>query len=111
MHEGFKPLPGLNLNLLIYCLDSGVHYSLTEREFELIKTKLMPNSRKLLIKQGHESAVVTLNLAGFDYELAVISGTTDKVNLMHQLVEEVGSNPKDWLPLYTQALADKRGEQ
>ncbi len=27
MHEGFKPLPGLNLNLLIYCLDSGVHYT------------------------------------------------------------------------------------
>ena len=86
-------------------------FGLTEREFELIKTKLMPNSRKLLIKQGHESAVVTLNLSGFDYELAVISGTTDKVNLMHQLVEKVGSNPKDWLPLYTQALTDKRGEQ
>ncbi len=25
----FQPLPGLNLNLLIYCLDSGVHHTLT----------------------------------------------------------------------------------
>ena len=85
-------------------------FNLTEREFELIKTKMLPNSRKFLIKQGHESSVNSLDLEGLDEELAVISGTTDKVNLMHQLVAEVGSEPQDWLPLYFKALADKRGE-
>ena len=85
-------------------------FNLTEREFELIKTKMLPNSRKFLIKQGHESSVNSLDLDGLDEELAVISGTTDKVKLMHQLVAEVGSEPQDWLPLYFKALADKRGD-
>ncbi|KEQ15611.1 hypothetical protein GZ77_03160 [Endozoicomonas montiporae] len=38
MHEGFGPLPGLNLNLLVYCLDSGVHhnYRRTWLQYELL---------------------------------------------------------------------------
>ena len=84
-------------------------FNLTEREFELIKTKMLPNSRKFLLKQGHESIVTGLDLDGFNEELAVISGTTDKVNLMHKLVAEVGSEPQDWLPLYFKTLAEKRG--
>ena len=99
----------------------GLH--LTEREFELISTELQPNSRQFIIKQGHESVVASLDLNGFKEELAVISGTTDKVNLMYQIVETHGSAPKDWLPEYFNALElkrqgkqllkleDKRGEQ
>ena len=85
-------------------------FNLTESEFDIIKTQLQPNSHKFLVKQGHESAVNTLNLEGLDEELSVISGTTNKVKLMHQLVEQVGSNPSDWLPLYYDALINKRGE-
>ncbi|MBM7070619.1 VirB4 family type IV secretion/conjugal transfer ATPase [Shewanella sp. 202IG2-18] len=85
-------------------------FNLTESEFDIIKTQLQPNSRQFLVKQGHESSVNTLDLEGMDEELAVISGTTNKVNLMHQLVEQVGSEPRDWLPLYYDALASKRGE-
>ncbi len=83
--------------------------SLTEREFDIIKTELQPSSRQFIVKQGHESVITGLNLSGFDDELAVISGTTDKVKLVHDLVDEVGSAPADWLPLYYDALADKRG--
>ncbi|MGB0893793.1 MAG: VirB4 family type IV secretion/conjugal transfer ATPase [Parashewanella sp.] len=86
----------------------GLH--LTEREFELISAELQPNSRQFIVKQGHESVVVTLDLNGFDDELAVISGTTDKVHLMYQIVETAGTDPKDWLPEYFLALHDKRGE-
>ena len=84
--------------------------NLTEREFEVIKTELQPNSRQFIVKQGHESVITGLDLSGFDDELAVISGTTDKVKLVHELVDKVGSNPDDWLPLYYDSLADKRGE-
>ncbi|RLV58381.1 VirB4 family type IV secretion/conjugal transfer ATPase [Parashewanella curva] len=87
----------------------GLH--LSEREFELIKTELQPNSRQFIVKQGQSSSVNTLNLNGFDEELAVISGTCDKVQLMTQLIEQVGDEPTQWLPLYYQALADKRGEK
>ncbi|RLV58319.1 VirB4 family type IV secretion/conjugal transfer ATPase [Parashewanella curva] len=86
----------------------GLH--LTEREFELISTELQPNSRQFIIKQGHESVVAKLDLNGFDDELAVISGTIDKVNLMYQIVETAGSDPKDWLPEYFNALHDQRGK-
>ncbi|RLV60885.1 VirB4 family type IV secretion/conjugal transfer ATPase [Parashewanella curva] len=86
----------------------GLH--LTEREFELISTELQPNSRQFIIKQGHESIVAKLDLNGFDDELAVISGTTDKVNLMYRIVETAGSTPKDWLPEYFNALHEQRGE-
>ncbi len=84
--------------------------NLTEREFELVKTHLQPNSRQFLIKRGHDSIVTGLDLSDFDEELAVISGTTDKVKLMHTLVDKVGSNVEDWLPLYYQQVTDKRGQ-
>ena len=85
----------------------GLH--LTEREFEIIRTELQPNSHQFIVKQGHLSSVCELNLQGFDEELAVISGTTDKVALMTKLIEQVGDEPNVWLPLYFDALRDKRG--
>ena len=85
----------------------GLH--LTEREFELIKAELQPNSHQFIVKQGQSSSVNTLDLNGFDEELAVISGTTDKVALMTQLIEQVGDEANAWLPLYFDALRDKRG--
>ena len=84
----------------------GLH--LTEREFELIKTELQPNSRQFIVKQGQSSSVNTLDLNGFDEELAVISGTTDKVTLMTKLIEQVGDESSAWLPLYFDALQKKR---
>ncbi|MCL1077102.1 VirB4 family type IV secretion/conjugal transfer ATPase [Parashewanella spongiae] len=86
----------------------GLH--LTEREFELIKTELQPNSRQFIVKQGHSSSVRGLDLNGFDEELAVISGTTDKVQLMTRLIEQVGNEPNTWLPLYYDGLLEQRGE-
>ncbi|MBE8168157.1 MAG: VirB4 family type IV secretion/conjugal transfer ATPase [Shewanella sp.] len=86
----------------------GLH--LTEREFELIQTELTPHSHQFLIKQGHSSVVVELNLKGFEDELAVISGTTDKVRIVEKIVDEVGNDPNDWLPRYFAALKEKRGE-
>ena len=49
-------------------------FGLSEREFELIGRELTPGSRRFLVRQGMQGVVCELNLRGFEYELAVISG-------------------------------------
>ncbi len=75
-------------------------FKLTNREYQIIKEDLAPGSRRFLIKQGHSSVVAELNLQGFDNELAIISGTTDNVNLVDRLIKLVGNDPADWMPLF-----------
>lgn len=72
-------------------------FKLTTREYEIIRTELLPGSRCFLIKQGHDSIVAKLDLKGFSDELAIISGTTDNVLLVEEIIEQVGPDPKDWL--------------
>lgn len=52
-------------------------FSLTDAEYQLIREELSPESRKFLVKQGHDSVVVELDLTGLDDELAVLSGRAD----------------------------------
>jgi type IV secretion system protein VirB4 len=75
-------------------------FGLTEREFKLIKEQLEPGSRMFLVKQAHHSVVCQLDLKGFDGELRVISGRTQEVQQMHQIIAEVGSDSKEWLPRF-----------
>ncbi len=75
-------------------------FHLTEREFQLIKEDMAPGSRRFLVKQGQNSVVAELNLKGFDDELAVISGTTDNVNLMTEIIKQHGDDPAVWLPIF-----------
>jgi type IV secretion system protein VirB4 len=72
-------------------------FGLSEREFELIRTELTPGSRRFLIKQGHESIVVDLDLKGFDSELKVISARSTTIAEMHRLIADTGPDPKEWL--------------
>ncbi len=72
--------------------------NLTEAEFRLIKTDLSPESRRFLVKRGHDSVVVELDLAGLDDELAVLSGRSSTVALLDELRAEMGDDPKAWMP-------------
>lgn len=83
-------------------------FNLTDREFTLIKETLQPGSRSFLIKQNHTSVIATLDLRGFDQELAVISGRTTNIELMKQLIARHGPAPEDWLPPFKQAVSDQR---
>lgn len=78
-------------------------FRLSQREYEIIKDELpsMPG-RYFLVKQGKQSAICELNLAGLDDVLAVLSGTTGTVELLHQILPELGPDPKpaDWLPVF-----------
>jgi len=71
-------------------------FKLTEREFEIIKD-LGEKSRRFLVKQGENSVVAELNLAGFEDELAVLSGNTSTSKLVERLVEARGEHPANWL--------------
>ena len=69
-------------------------FGLTEREFTLIKEELEPGSRMFLVKQGHHSVVCQLDLKGFEYELDVISGRTNNVELSTRSSPNSGRSPR-----------------
>lgn len=75
---------------------------LSEREYLLIKQELEPGSRQFLVKQGNNSVVCELDLKGFDFELDVISGRSHNVEIVRNIIAQVGDNPADWLPLFQQ---------
>lgn len=74
----------------------------SEREYLLIKQELEPGSRQFLVKQGNSSVVCELDLKGFDFELDVISGRSHNVEIVRNIIAQVGDNPADWLPLFQQ---------
>lgn len=83
-------------------------FSLSAREFNLIKHELQPGSRQFLVKQNHASVVATLDLAGFDDELDVISGRTENVALMKELIARHGPQAAAWLPHFREAMRARR---
>jgi type IV secretion system protein VirB4 len=60
---------------------------LTESEYQVVKS-LDERSRCFLVKQGHASSVCQLNLRGMDDALAVISASTDNIEIMHRVLEQ-----------------------
>jgi type IV secretion system protein VirB4 len=75
-------------------------FGLSEREFKLLKEQLEPGSRMFLVKQGHYSVVCQLDLKGFDAALAVISGRASSVERLYSIMDQVGTDPAHWLPLF-----------
>ena len=78
---------------------------LTEAEFEVV-ANLDERSRSFLVKQGHGSTVCQLNLRGMDDALAVISASTDNIEVMDRIVHEQAERhgvevseltPEQWL--------------
>src|SRR3546814_8953035 len=65
-------------------------FSLTDAEYQLIREELSPESRKFLVKQGHDSVVVELDLTGLDDELSVLSGRAETTPIAVQAAAEFG---------------------
>lgn len=74
---------------------------LTDAEYQVVKS-LDERSRCFLVKQGHGASVCQLNLRGMDDALAVISASTDNIDIMHRVLAEraqaEGVNPDDLKP-------------
>lgn len=75
-------------------------FGLSERELTLLTQELDPGSGEFLVKQGHHSIACELDLKGFTRELTVLSGRTQNLERMHQLIAEHGPDPAEWLPAY-----------
>lgn len=85
---------------------------LTEAEYKVV-VGLGERSRMFLVKQDKFSAVCQLNLRGMDDALAVISASTDNIDIMHSVMQEQANaagttidalTPEQWL----QAFYDNR---
>ncbi|MGN6776036.1 VirB4 family type IV secretion/conjugal transfer ATPase [Rhizobium sp.] len=77
-------------------------FKLTEREFELVARELTAESRRFIVKQGHNSVVAELNLNGFGDELAILSGRTANVELAEAIRAELGDDRDEWLRIFQQ---------
>jgi len=87
---------------------------LTDAEFQVVKS-LDERSRCFLVKQGHNSAVCQLNLRGLDDHLAVISASTDNIDILEKVLAERAETlgmsveqlkPEQWLE---QFYASRKG--
>ena len=76
-------------------------FKVTESEFYLI-SQLGEDSRLMLIKQGHHSVICRLDLSAFRQELKVLSGSTDNILFVEELIAEYGPDPSTWLPIFYQ---------
>ncbi len=80
-------------------------FALTAAEYALIREELAPESHKFLVKQGHDSVVVQLDLNGLDDELAVLSGRAETTAIVRELIASNGNDPVRWLPLFKERYA------
>ena len=70
--------------------------------------KLPKESRTFLIKQSKQSAFALLDLYGFKDEMPFLSGSSDNVELLHEVMTEVGSeNVNDWYQPFIDAVQQR----
>ena len=74
-------------------------FMLTEREFTLVKTT-DPSTRFFLVKQDNDGVIARIDLGGMDDVIRVLSARIDTIILLDEIIEEVGEDPDDWLPIY-----------
>jgi type IV secretion system protein VirB4 len=79
---------------------------LSEREFNLVKTT-DPSTRFFLVKQDNDGVIARIDLSGMDDTIRVLSGRAETVRIMDEIIEEVGENPDDWLPIYYERSRSK----
>lgn len=73
---------------------------ITQKEYsELIQLSL--ESRTFLVKQSRQSALAKLDLYGFSDEMAVLSGSSGNIELLHHIMDEYGA---DWYAHFMKAI-------
>jgi type IV secretion system protein VirB4 len=79
-------------------------FMLSEREFLLVKTT-DPSTRFFLVKQDNDGVIARIDLSGMDEIIRVLSARIDTVLIMDEIINEVGDDPDDWLPIFYQRTA------
>lgn len=81
-------------------------FMLSEREFNLVKTT-DPSTRFFLVKQDNDGVIARIDLGGMDEVVRVLSARADTVVLLDDIIDEVGEDPDDWLPIYYKRSGQK----
>ena len=74
-------------------------FMLSDKEFDIVKT-MDPSSRFFLIKQDAQAAVARIDLSGMTDAIHILSGRAETVELLESIIQEVGDNPDDWIPIF-----------
>ena len=85
-------------------------FKVTDAEFDIIKN-LGEGSRQFLIKQGGNSTIVTLDLAGLDDYLTTLSTSLDDANLVSELIAKHGQDIANWYPVFKECIAARKQAQ
>ena len=84
---------------------------LNRKEFDEL-VKLSVDSRTFLIKQSKQSAFARLDLYGFDDEMPFLSGSSEYVELLHDVMADVGSdNVNMWHTPFIEAIRQRRASK
>jgi type IV secretion system protein VirB4 len=81
-----------------YCKGFG----LSKHELKIIRD-IVPESRCFLVRHGTDSVIARLDLGGMDDFVSVLSGRTETVQLMQEIINHVGPAPDSWLPIFLQS--------
>lgn len=81
-------------------------FMLSEREFNLVKTT-DPSTRFFLVKQDNDGVIARIDLGGMEEVIRVLSARAETVIMMDEIMNEVGIDPDDWLPIYYKKSGEK----
>jgi type IV secretion system protein VirB4 len=81
-------------------------FRLSEREYNIVRTT-DPSSRFFLVKQDNDGVVAKIDLSGMDNIINVLSGKIETVAIVDNIINTVGEDPEDWLPLFYEKLQKK----
>jgi type IV secretion system protein VirB4 len=74
-------------------------FMLSEREYNLVKTT-DPSTRFFLVKQDNDGVIARIDLGGMDDVIRVLSGRVETIAILDEIIDEVGDDPNDWLPIF-----------
>ena len=80
---------------------------ISRKEYEEL-VKLPLESRTFLVKQSKQSAFAKLDLHGMHEAIAVLSGNTANVELLHRIMAEYGDDVRDWYQPFIMAATKGR---
>lgn len=82
-------------------------WGLSAEEHEKLRG-MQSDERQFLLKHGNVAVVAKLDLYGMDDMLAVLSGGEKTVQVMNDVIAEVGDDPEGWLPVFYERVGRRR---
>ncbi len=74
-------------------------FMLSDKEFDLVKNT-DPSSRFFIVKQDAQAAIARIDLGGMMDAIQILSGRADTVELLHNIMSEVGEDPDLWMDIF-----------